>query len=590
MVMLIGNGIFAAERVESTRFNRPVREAEPIVGGSQIEAVNSNAQQQGTPARIADALTHTRMVALLLLLGIGLRVWAYAGDTSLYLDEILLSRNILDLPLGQLLTKPLALDQVAPRGFLLIERLVVAIFGPSELALRLLPFVCGIAGLVVFWRLVKRVVNDTASAVGLFLFAIGVPFIRFGAEVKQYECDLLAATVLTLLAFKLHDREASKQRLVIAGLGGFLVIWFSQTSVLVMAGLGAALAVEWLISRDRRTRRALLITIPLWAVASLVAVVVGFRSMTPSTRQFMNEFWAGAFFPLPFDWRSAATWIGQRFTELFSDATLLHYRWPAAFVLLAMIGIIVIWRHNRMAALVLCGPPLVALGAAIAHQYPWRGRLAFWMLPAAVIAVAAGTEWILGKASALHPAIGLIFLIAVLAAPVIALAEAPPPYELEHHRDMLKYLQQRRQPGDVIYVVQLQEIGTQFYGPRYGLQPNQWVTGVCDANDARAFLRDLDRFRGVGRLWLLTGSGRPLGKVHSAIRNYLGTIGVRRDVKTFPSMTLGFVSIELYDLSDPVRLGSATAEEFPMPAMPRDPKIGCRDWTKPEFDWHLARP
>jgi len=81
-----------------------------------------------------------------------------------------------------------------------------------------------------------------------------------------------------------------------------------------------------------------------------------------------------------------------------------------------------------------------------------------------------------------------------------------------------------------------------------------------------------------------------LGKVHSAIRNYLGTIGVRRDVKTFPSMTLGFVSIERYDLSDPVRLGSATAEEFPMPAMPRDPKIGFRDWTKPECDWHLARP
>jgi hypothetical protein len=556
--------------------------------GSQLDALNVG--HQASVVRVVHALGHTQMVALLLLLGFGLRIWAYAHDTSIYLDEILLSRNILELPLGQLLTKPLALDQVAPRGFLLIERLAVAIFGPSELALRLLPFVCGIASVVVFWRLAKSILTATGSAIALFLFTIGVPFIRFGAEVKQYECDLLAAIVLLLLALRLLVGEASTRRLATAGLAGFVVIWFSQASVLVMAGLGVGLAVEWLISRDKRTGRVLLITISLWAVASLVAVAVGLRSMTPSTRQFMNEFWAGAFFPRPFDWRIGTTWIWQRFTELFSDPTLLRYRWPAVFVLLAMIGVIAIWKRNRTAALLLCGPLLIALAAAIAHQYPWRGRLAFWMLPTTLIAVAAGTEWVRGKASGVHAAIGMLFLVAVFVAPVIALAEAAPPYELEHHREILNYLQQHRQPGDVIYVVQLQEIGTQFYGPRYGLQPNEWITGICDANDARAYLRDVDRFRGAPRLWVLTGSGRPLKAVHAAVRSYLGTIGVRRDVKTFPSMTLGIVSIELYDLSDPVRLVTASAEESPVPAMPRDPRIGCREWTKPKFDWHLDRP
>jgi hypothetical protein len=58
----------------------------------------------------------------------------------------------------------------------------------------------------------------------------------------------------------------------------------------------------------------------------------------------------------------------------------------------------------------------------------------------------------------------------------MALAQAPPPYELEHHRAMLSYLQQHRQAGGVIYVVQLQEVGTRFYGPQYGLQPSGWIT------------------------------------------------------------------------------------------------------------------
>jgi len=35
------------------------------------------------------------------------------------------------------------------------------------------------------------------------------------------------------------------------GIVGFVVVWFSQTSVLMMAGLGFGLALDWLISRNR---------------------------------------------------------------------------------------------------------------------------------------------------------------------------------------------------------------------------------------------------------------------------------------------------------------------------------------------------
>jgi hypothetical protein len=60
-------------------------------------------------------------------------------------------------------------------------------------------------------------------------------------------------------------------------------------------------------------------------------------------------------------------------------------------------------------------------------------------------------------------------------------------------------------------------------------------------------------------------------------------------MQAFPSMTLGYVTIELYDLGDSARLVSTNAEKFPVPPMPRDPKIGCREWTAPGFDWHLDR-
>jgi len=62
-----------------------------------------------------------------------------------------------------------------------------------------------------------------------------------------------------------------------------------------------------------------------------------------------------------------------------------------------------------------------------------------------------------------------------------------------------------------------------------------------------------------------------------------------RDTKAFPSMLYGSMTIELYDPSDATRLATASADKFPVRPMPRDPKIGCRDWTKHEFNWDLRK-
>ena len=534
-------------------------------------------------SRIVRLLPSPGLMTFLVLLGVSLRLWAYMSNTSLWLDEILLARNIFDLPLDRLLTQPLLLDQVAPRGFLLVERLAFMIFGQNELALRLFPFVCAVAGVMLFRRLAERMLTGAAPAFSLLLFAIGIPFIKSAAEVKQYELDITAAIGLTLLALDLGEREASTRRLLLIGIAGFVLVWFSQASVLVMAGLGLGIAADWVISRDRRTARALLFTIPLWAVASLVAVAVSLRGITPATREFMDDFWATGFFPLPLRAPADLRWFWDRMISLFGDPALLRYRWPAAFVILALVGVVALWqRGRRFALLLLLGPFVVSMAAAIAHQYPFRGRLVLWLLPAVLLAVAAGAEWIRRMASVFHPILGGALLIAVLVPPVMALVQAPPPYDIEHHRALLKYLQLHRQPGDLVYVFPLQRVGTMFYGPRYGLLPNEWTTGICDRYDTRAYIKDVDRYRGAPRLWILSASTRPFRVARASVLSYLSTIGVRRDSLSFPSLTMGSASIELYDLSDPARLGVATADTFPVPPMPTDPSPGCRDWVRPD--------
>jgi hypothetical protein len=64
----------------------------------------------------------------------------------------------------------------------------------------------------------------------------------------------------------------------------------------------------------------------------------------------------------------------------------------------------------------------------------------------------------------------------------------------------------------------------------------------------------------------------------SAVLQYLGTIGKRIDMLSFPSPTYGSVTLELYDLSDPTRLNRADAGTFPVQPMATDPRPGCRDF------------
>jgi len=238
--------------------------------------------------------TERRILIALVLLGVILRIYQWAIAGSLWLDEILITRNIVALTPTELATGPLALDQVAPPGFLLAVKLATMMFGSSERALWLVPLLSGIAGLLLFARLAQRMLRGYAVVIAVALFALGLCLVRYSGEVKQYGLDATAAIALTIIALDLRQRDRTNGELALAGAAAFVVILFSQTAALVMAGLGCALAVGWLIERDRRTLRALFITIPMWAVASVAAFVMGERSMLPSTRAFMHDFWRGS--------------------------------------------------------------------------------------------------------------------------------------------------------------------------------------------------------------------------------------------------------------------------------------------------------
>lgn len=98
--------------------------------------------------------------------------------------------NILHLTPAQLL-KPLQNYQVAPVGFLLLEKLSVHHLGTSETALRLLPLLCGVASLFLFLGVARRFLPAATIPVAVGLFAICDPFglLRVGGKAILERCS-----------------------------------------------------------------------------------------------------------------------------------------------------------------------------------------------------------------------------------------------------------------------------------------------------------------------------------------------------------------------------------------------------------------
>jgi hypothetical protein len=519
-----------------------------------------------------------RVAIALLATGAVLRIWQYAANTSFWLDEIAVALNVDALPLGKLLTEPLALDQVAPKGFLAIEKLATLALGTNELAFRLYALLCGLAALGLFWRLGSRAVGGRAALVALALFAIAPPLIRYSAEAKQYGGDVAGTIAVTLLAIRLFEEEPTARRCLLSGLAGASIAFFSQASVLAMAGIGAVLVGRWLVRRDRHAAMPAMLTVPIWAAASAAAILLTERTVTPETREFMHWFWSRTGFPpLPFQLGTTLAWIADRVEQIFSFEQTLRYPFGAVYALALVGGFAALWRmRGPWIASLIYAPLLVAIAAAVARRYPFDRRLLLFVVPGVLIGVAATIETLAQLAARRRRELGWALVALALVPPAFAIVRMPPPYHVETYKPVFAYLAAHRNKTEPLYVSRSAGLAAAWYGPASGVSSADYILGACDRDDPRAYLRDVDRFRGLARVWVLTSAVTPLQPPQRNLARYLDAIGTRGEGLTVPTAFFGPATVYPYDLSDPARLRTASADDFPVEPMMASFRPGCR--------------
>ncbi len=398
-------------------------------------------------------LTWDGLTWMTVAVGVILRVWEYLDFRALYMDEVALLKNISGRAVFDF-SQILADDQMAPPGFLLIERLLAHLPLDIKATARFFPLVCGIASVFLMRSTARRYLDRRAVPLAVGLLALGDHLLYYSAEIKQYSCDLVMALAALLLAAPNRPDRSGTHRFAALAIFGIVAPWFSFTVVFVLAGVGLHLLVTNVLNKDWR-KAVMTAGVGLSWLVSFAGCFLLSRSIM-SRRDFLWVWWNFAFLPVPPRSLTDASLLAESVANVFiNPASILS---PLNLVytavlgsIMAFLGCLSLGRRWPGGLFMLLSPLCLALAASGLHQYPFHGRLLFCLVPTFLLLLSEGVAAVGRRAGWVAMlALAGCFLYGEAVEVLWHRAIQPRSRTFDSHgdlkNDLLDYLESRRRP------------------------------------------------------------------------------------------------------------------------------------------------
>ncbi len=397
-------------------------------------------------------------VGMIVALGLGLRLFHYLRNPTMWHDEAALVLNVIGKTFRELLG-PLYWSEAAPPLFLWVERGVALTLGDGTLALRLLPFVASMGALVCLVPLARRALSHSAVPWAVLLISCSDRLLWHACEAKPYAVDVFAAALLPYLYCLTRDWRAARRFGVFTVLAP-AVILLSFPGCFLYGGLLVAVLPE-ICKRppggtgSREGRRAV---VAYGILAATVMASFAYLLLGPIRAQRcdpLHECWQATFPRWDRPW-TVPGWA------VWSSVEIVDYCFRpagAALAFLVVIGGVRLWRRGDRPLVCLLTLPIgLALTASLGKAYPYTGaRVMAYASPALALFIAEGGAAMLRRLrescqrnrSRIAPRAGLVLLIAGLLAPLgfslyrLAVAWPRPDFIAA-----AEYVLAHRRPGD----------------------------------------------------------------------------------------------------------------------------------------------
>lgn len=440
----------------------------------------------------------------LVLLGIGLRAVPLFGDRNLWIDEAMLALNLVNRSAAELL-KPLDWNQGAPAGFLLATKLSVEAFGPTAFGLRFVPFLTAALGVIAFAWVAAKVLPRGVATFAVLLFAVSPFLISYAVECKQYSSDAAIAVGLFAVSVGLLQGKGGAARWAGLSVAGAVAVWFSHPSVFVLGGIGTALLLHAFVEGEYARLKAAAATVGCWLASFGVFYLLFLREL--GANQFLLDYWAGHFLPLPPKELGDLTWLFDHYFAPFAYPGGLggtEIKTGGIAAVLFAVGVWGFGKERWPLAVAVLFPAVLALLASGVHKYPFSGRLLLFLVPLMILGVARGAGMVGG---ALRPAVpfAAVALLGILptAAALETYQELRRPARYEQLSPVLDQVRPEFRPGDRMYVYYGAIPAFTFYTRDNPFPADAVTLGVVGRGDRTAYRDDLATLKGQPRVWVV---------------------------------------------------------------------------------------
>jgi hypothetical protein len=435
-----------------------------------------------------------RIVSIsLIILGISIRIYHFLLNRSLWLDEAMLSNNIVNRDYLQLL-QPLDERQIAPIGFLMVQKFLVNTFGVSEYSLRAFPTLAGIISIIFFYLLFRKIAGEKIACAGLLFFIFGKLLIYHSTEAKQYYMDVFVYILaFYYLYFKTPDFRSLKS-IISTGLGGAVLIWFSHCTIFFLASIGFALAVEIIYSRKFKSIAGFLTMCSIWIISFGINFYFFLFNHSSQTIQ-ESAFMAAGYLPPEGPLKDVLLWffplLKKSVTYPFNISSLLP------LVLLICLGIWYVFKNKKYRFLTLALPFLIHIILSFLYIYPFGGRFNLYLGTIIILFIVLGLKAMALRVKVIGMSIAIFALLLIIYQPA---RYSFVPVEFEEMKPALKYIQEHRNENDVIYIHFPSLPSYRFYKDKYPLGESVIFEG---SPGLPGFDRDFESIINYDIVWLM---------------------------------------------------------------------------------------
>jgi hypothetical protein len=390
---------------------------------------------------------------------------------SLSLDETWVANSVLARSLGDCLYYNTWL-QSTPPAFLLAARGLLSILRPSNTALHVLPFLLGLASLLLFARVTSRSFSFAVAYLSTAALAFSPFFLKYSDSLKQYIAEVFFCCLMLAISEAARISETK-----------WVSVWctltvsslaFGYGTLFVLAGFIVGNALSLWSARDPPSLSQGGLALPsdrargakhlAWCVGvtavSVAALYILF--VRPNTSPALYSYWRFQYGPL----RGTYELLRTLFFYLPGVAPLLNRRIPSLLMVVAGItSILSGLRHVgyraflRDSRLISCVVAIAALMlSALCSLYPFEARTGLFVLPLFLYLLATSLDALRRALSALprraiSQLLDCVCVLLGLTAGMCAFSSNTfSESGVEGFQSACRYFREAGKPGDFLYV------------------------------------------------------------------------------------------------------------------------------------------